>query len=649
MTQTLWTDRLQQAKKFFEKSLERGRAIYLRYEDEREDVPMDVVRANFFYSNTNIIKESLYNSLPTPDVSRMQKGATEDDVARVAALMAQRALHYGVKCTKWFDASVKTAILDRLVPGLGCVWVRLGEDGVLALDHVFWEDFVYEPARTWEEVTWAGRKHLMSKSEVESRYGKKAVDELEMQQNSAATTDTPKEIVVDKYVVYELWDKTTKKVVHISHGMTKPLLEADDPYNLIDFWPFPKPMFANVVTSKLLPVPDYHIAQDQYLQLDQLTARTGLIIKAVKVAGLYDASSQAIGRMLSGTENTLIPVDNWAMLSERGGVKGMIDWYPVDEVVKVLSALSQQIEATKATLYEITGMSDIIRGASNAYETAAAQQIKAQFAGVRLGAYQRDVAVFVRDILRIMTEIMFQLYQDEAIVHMVGPLPQPDQQLVPQALQLLRNDKDLKYRVDIQSDSLTQADWQLEKTQRLEFTNTIATFLQSAVPAVQQSPELGVLLLQMIKFTVAGFKGASEMEGWIDQQLDAMIQKSMQPQPPPPPPPEVQKMQAEMQMEQQKMQMDMQKQQAEMQMETQKQQGELALKQQEAQLEAQSQARKDQMELQHLHEKHQLEMQILQQKAALESELGRQKMRQQAMQGQMKLEQERESENVGKD
>ena len=93
-----WTPRIEKAEKFLQKTISRGRTIYQRYEDEREDATQSSQkRINLFYANVNTLKESLFNSLPKPDVSRMQRGAYNDDVSRVAALIIQRGLDYEVK------------------------------------------------------------------------------------------------------------------------------------------------------------------------------------------------------------------------------------------------------------------------------------------------------------------------------------------------------------------------------------------------------------------------------------------------------------------------------------------------------------------------------------------------------------------------
>jgi hypothetical protein len=110
------------------------------------------------------------------------------------------------------------------------------------------------------------------------------------------------------------------------------------------------------------------------------------------VRGVYDASQPALQRLLTeGDNNTLIPVDNWMAFGEKGGLKGAIDLLPIDMLAATLNQCYQARADIKNQIYEITGLSDILRGASFASETATAQQIKGQFASLRLRAMQEDV------------------------------------------------------------------------------------------------------------------------------------------------------------------------------------------------------------------------------------------------------------------
>ena len=608
----IWDTRIQKAEKYMQPAWTHGQAVYGRYQDKRDGTlgsDSNIKRANIFYANVNTLKESLFNSLPKADVSLVHKGDS-DDVGRVSALIMQRGLDYEIQCADDFKCAVRGAILDRLVPGIGQVWIRFemetDEQGAplagteqIFVDQVYWEDFLYEPARNWASVKWVGRKLDLTKAEIIERWGEDAMSKVQM--TKGETTDlTPKQITENKYLVYEIWDKIKRKVHWVCKGADAPLESIDDPYQLKDFFPCPPPLIANCTTTAYLPVTDYHIAQDQYNQLDVLYARIGMIITAIKVAGLYDAQSTEIGRMLEGQENKLIPVENWAMFVERGGAGGGIQWYPIEQVVTVLQQLQAQYEAVKATLQEISGMADIIRGSSNQYETAAAQTIKAQFASVRMNGYQRDVAEFVTGIINIMGEMMVQLYSDDKLQKIVGQLNPADLPFIQPALEVLRNDQLAMYKISVQADSLVQADWALEKGQRMELMGYVSQFLQSSVPAIQQNPNMAPLLLTMFKFTIAGYRGGAEIEGALNRELEQMAKQAQEaaaqpPQPPPPSPEEI-KAQAEAAQMQQQMQIDMQKAEQMSQLKQQEAQNDFALAQQQAGLDAENEQRKMQQD-----------------------------------------------------
>jgi len=657
-----WPKRIQAWNKFSQKFHDRGTQIEARYQDDRESeasmapsmMQSGVKKVNLFYSNTAVIKESLYNSLPKPSVSRLHKGDSENDAARVAAFIMERGLSYEIHCAKWFDSAVKAAILDRLVPGLGVTWITFVPPNgqtpeSMTVDIVYWKDFIYEPKRAWEQVTWAGRILHMSNEEAERKWPGKAFAIGQKENPSNATISISSELINEnKTSVIQMWDKTKREVLHLT--MTGEVLDrVKDPYELIDFFPCPKPLIASPPTSKFLPLPDYYIAQDQYMEMDILYARINLIIEAVKVAGVYDSASPELQRMLGGTENKLIPVDNWAMFAEKGGVKGTIDWFPVDQITSVLQQLIATYDFMKNQLFEVTGMADIVRGSTNQYETAAAQQIKAQFASVRMNAYQRDVSFFVRDILRIMGELMVQMYSDQKLQAIVGTIPEPDMAFVQQAMTVLRSDFLLKYNIDIETDSLTQADWGLQQTQRMEFVSTLSQFIQGAMPVIESVPALGPLMLEIIKFASVGFKGSSELEGMIDAAIKAATEAANQP---PPPSPEQQKMEAEQKRAETEMAMEQQRDQSKLQLEQQKAQASMALEAQRQAAELEFMAAKNTAELTFQAQKNAAELQFLRDKAAIEANIavqkGQQDIEQRAVAGAQKSAQALESAAVAR-
>jgi hypothetical protein len=367
-----------------------------------------------------------------------------------------------------------------------------------------------------------------------------------------------------KAAIYEVWDKTDKRVYWLAKGMDIALDERDDPLKLDEFFPCPKPLFATISTNSLVPVPDFAQYQDQAYELDNVTNRIGQLVDAVKVVGVYDASQDGLKRLMSeGVNNTLIPVNNWAMFGEKGGLKGVIDFLPLTDVVNALQNLYLARDQIKQVIYEITGIADILRGQSNANETATAQQIKSNYAGLRVRARQAEVARFARDIIRLKAEIICEFFSDETIINMSGAqfLSEEDQQYVTQALQLLRDDVNRNFRVDIESDSMVEADEKAEKEAADQLLVGFSTYMEKAVAAATQAPQIAPLMLEVGMFALRRNKVGKTIEGQFQETFDSIMQSLKQPKPDP----EQAKMQAEQQAEQMRMQIEQANQQARMQ------------------------------------------------------------------------------------
>jgi hypothetical protein len=410
-------------------------------------------------------------------------------------------------------------------------------------------------------------------------------------------------------MIYEIWDRQKRKVIWISKAWPEILDEVDDPLKLEDFEPCPKPLFALTTTSNCIPVNDFVIYQDQYNELDLVNNRISLLVQACKVVGVYDSAATGIQRMLQqGSENTMIPVDNWAMFAEKGGVKGAVDWLPLETVIQALERLRQARDDIKGQIYELTGISDIVRGNTKASETLGAQNLKAQFASVRIQKLQEEVARFAQDILRIKGEIICRHFVPEQILKLANMefyLDGQNAPLIHAAVALLKGDhEEFEWRVNVQADSLAMADHAAQKQEKVEFTNAVATFLQSAATTMKAMPDTAPILFETLKFAISGFRGSQELEGVIDQNLQTIMQKIQNP-PPPPPDPAIEKA---------KMDMEIAKQKAGL--ETQKMQQELAIKQKEAEM---NMAVKQQ-ELAFKQQEHQMDLQFKaetnQQKAA---------------------------------
>lgn len=603
-----WKDEICQAEKELGDWHEEGRKVNKRYLDERGALDEDIRKFNIFMSNVGILQSALYSKIPAVDVGRRFKDA-DDDIARVAANIMQRAITQDLDVPDCLFSQVMTeCIEERLVPGLGQAWVRLETDTEEVLDefgmpqkkiidqralvdHVYWQDFLWSPCRTWSERRWVARRVYMDKDKLVSRFGEEIGSVIPLDYNPKKGDSSGVENdILQKAIVYEIWDRQTKTVLWLSKSHPALLDLRNDPLGLESFEPCPKPLFALTSTSKLIPRPDYVMIQDQYREMDDVNNRISLLVAAVKVVGVYDRSSEGVQRMMNeGVDNTLIPVDNWAMFAEKGGIKGQIDWLPLDVVIMALERLRQAREDIKVQIYELTGISDIARGSTKASETLGAQQIKAQMASIRIQQLQDSVANFAAAIFRIKAQIIAKHFTSEMILKTAAaefiPEAKMNPQLIADAIKLIKNDEQFAWRVEVDADSMKMADYQQEKQERGEFITSVATYLQSAATMIKAEPSSAPLLVEMLKYATAGQKGSKQLEGVLDATLEQIAKEQQTPKPDP----EQAKQQAEQAMEQQRFQMEQQKVQMGMQAKQQEQQMDMRMKQMDMQFKAQEQ------------------------------------------------------------
>jgi hypothetical protein len=571
----------------------RAKKIIKIYKNNRGENEKKATRFNILWSNVQTLHPALYDGAPVPNVDR--RFEDDEEVNTTVAQILERSVSYFVR-TNDFNDCMNQAVLDRLLSGRGTVWARYmphfkdvnvkgndevkqeglqitddinaGDDAVdeelysedVVLDYVHWCDFGHCVTRTWQENRAVWRRVYMTRKEMAARFGEAKAKLVPLDAKPLGKSDnSDSESDGKRACIYELWDRVTKKAYWFHKDLTEFLDEQPDPLQLSGFFPCPKPLYATLANDSLIPTPDYTLYQDQAYELDMLTARIDALNKALKVVGVYDASAEGVQRMLSeNVDNKLIPVEQWAVFAEKGGIKGVVDFMPIEMVGKVLISLYDAREKIKQDIYEITGISDIIRGQTNASETATAQQIKGQFATLRLDNMQKDVARFSRDCVRIMTEIIAEHFSIDTLKEVSGvrlltqaekqqiqmmmqaqqqgvqvpPIPEITMKLMDkptwEEIEAVLRDKGARcFRVDIETDSTIKADQEAEKASRIEFLTAAGGFIQQAaqIPA----PELQPLLMEMLKFGVSGFKAGRELETEFKTALDGIKKKAEQP------------------------------------------------------------------------------------------------------------------------
>jgi len=648
-----WYNEIASYERTFKKWEGRADKILKRYRDDSRTQNNPNARFNILYSNVQTVIPAIFARLPRPDVSRRFRD--NDPVGRVASMMLERALEYELEHYTDYKSAMDSAVFDRMIGGRGTAWIRyephivagekdMPEDGVqitedideadesveglenenqerieyecAPIDYVHWRDFGHSVARTWEEVTAVWRKVYMNRDALVERFGEELGHEIPLDSTPHdSKTYAQQQDMAMQATIYEIWDKETGTALWISKSLGKILDERPDPLQLENFWPCPKPLYANLTTENLEPIPDFVMYQDQARELDTLCDRIDGLINALKVRGVYDASSSELQRLFSeGENNTLIPVHNWMAFAEKQGMKGAIDLVDITPFAQALTQCYQAMDQVKGQIYELMGIADIQRGQTDPNETLGAQIIKSNNAAGRLKTMQHAVVNFATTLLNIKAQIICNHFSEDTIIKISGAdqLSDQDKALVPQALALLKQESAKNFRIEVTSDSMIYQDEQQEKADRMAFLQAMGQFFQQAVPMATAVPESTPMLMEMLKFAVTAFKAGKQLEGIIDETADKFREQAKaQEGQPKPPTPEVQKMQMQAQLEQQKMQ-------AQMQLETQKMQAQIEMERAKQEYQSQETQVRMQMEMQRDAAEREMEMKMAQMKMMTE-------------------------------
>lgn len=595
-----WIDELERSEKWQLPWITRAKRIILRYRQEKlngtSETDTSDRRFAILWSNIQTLGPAVYARKPQAVVSRRFKDA--DPVGRYASEVIERSLNFSIDQYD-FDDRMKQSRDDFLLLARGQVWIRYvphqmpgeptapAEDGEqvtsnaegveqpsyaeVACDHLAFGDFGMTPCREWSEATYVWRRAYMSRKELKARFGAvmgKAVNEIPLDWNPKEESEPDHQERAKKAAIYEIWDKNTGTVYWVSKGYTTSVLDKKpDWLKLERFFPCPRPLMGTTPPDNYIPVPDFVYYQDQAEELDELTQRIGNLVDALRMVGVYDASNKTtLANMFVGSQNELIPVESMASLADKGGLKGIIEWMPIDMVAGTLTACFEARQRILDDIYQITGLSDIIRGESDPNETLGAQQIKTQWGSLRVRDRQKELARFARDILEIkaeiiatkfnvptlkaMTDIKLLTAQEKQLAGQVQQIAQAMQQkgAPPEALEglkaqlppdaeqlmskptwedvdaLLKNDAVRAFRIDIETDSTIEPNESEEKQRRVEFITAMAQFLGAALPVLEKAPMAAPLISESMKFLARGFRVGREMEDVIEQVFDQVQQ-----------------------------------------------------------------------------------------------------------------------------
>lgn len=534
-----WLKRISHAEKKWEDYHELVKKIRDYYRNEKSKN-----KQNIFWSSVETLKPFLYFKAPTPYIERKSK--TFNPVEDRACQILEKALAWNLE-SQDFDGVVKYARNDFLISGLGLTYEKLHPtfEKVVEVVQTFDElgemiqveqesevlkdikvettyldprDLIFdcENVSVWEDCEWVAQKIEMVKSEVIEQFGQQFADKL----LDANIKDDDK----TETCVYRIWDKKGGKVLYLSKKITDEFLRVDDGLDLEGFYPFPKPIFATLANDGLIPVPDYTEIKCLLDELDGVNNRMKLTMSALKVTGAYDSSMPSLANILN-KDVSLVAVADFQNLRDKGGLDGLVSFAPIGQYTEALQVLAERRQTLINAIYEITGVSDIMRGNSNPQETATAVTKKTNFGTLRNQDRQNEFQRFLTEILKIKAEIICTKFPDEKLVEFAGSLDK----ITAQAIQLLRSDKLRNLTLGIETDVSFLQSEEMEKTTGA--VDLIHRLLTEAGQTIMGNQAFLPLYKQMIDSVVSTLPSARQFSTAIDVTFNQIAQQLSQPQP----------------------------------------------------------------------------------------------------------------------
>jgi hypothetical protein len=557
-----------------------------------------------FWANAEVIKPSIYAKPPIPVV--VPKFLDRRPVYQAAAEVMERCAVVAFDLAG-IDELMKLVRDDLALIDRGVAWCRY-ESGTddeyygfekVCIDFVNRRDFLHSISRNWREVTWVAAASYLTRAEARERFYKYSGDEyqdaeykIDKETQEIGGTDRR-----ERAKFWEIWSKGDKRVIWVSEGCEN-ILDEDDPHlELREFFPCPKPAYGTVQRGSLVPVPDVLQYKDQLDEIDTLTGRIHALSDAVKVQGFYPAGASELGDAIQAAVDTetpgrvLVPVSNWAAF---GNTKDVIIWLPIDTIATTIVQLVTLRKQIIDDIYQIMGLSDIMRGATDPSETLGAQQMKSQYGSTRIRDKQEEIVRLARDLVEITTEIITEKFKKTTIIEMSqtqlptmamqkkqvadiqkqmaanqqalqkaqqlpqiqqdpqGPqkLQQAQQALdqamqegqtainkimnqptLDQVLELLKDSRMKGFVLDIETDSTIIPNEQQEKQQRSEFIGVLSQLMPQLAQMITADPHSAPLCGQLLKFATAPFRAGRALDSAIDEYTAQLEAKADQPRP----------------------------------------------------------------------------------------------------------------------
>ncbi len=607
----IWKKEIENSIKYHQKSKELAKEFQNIYDGENDRYAKKSYP--IFWSNTQTLKPLLFSKLPKVNIT--QSFFKDDEISRIASEVIERLITYLLKESDAENQIEK--IRDAyLIQGIGIPRIVFvppepieskskkkktikNEEGEeieteeeetfydvdeekksFKLEFVDYQHFLKSTEKEWERVRWIAFKKYYSRDELIDHFGEEIGKKVKMSNTKFEYLPQQEQEneIFQLCEVWEIWDKENQICHFITFAGEGAVLNSEKEfYNLKNFFPIPMPMGLNENRS-LLPLPLYKQYKNLAEDLSRLHDRIVNLTDQAKFTGAYTsfAEQKDIENIMNGEDGEFSALQTTANIDDA---RKLIVFKPLTEIANTITILRNEKTQLKIDIQEITGLSDIVRGATVANETATAQQLKGNFAISRIQPLQKEVEFTIRDTIRLLTELAveklplveiikitglkivdvglilnnarqtIEINKQEAIDLLNPQDPDYQQKLMmleqqaqvglektkkdlqeqlkgfvielknlPKLNKILKDDKMRCISIDIETDSTIKIDQNQEKMDRMEYVRTISQTLQALAPAVQTGIINKKALSELIIFASKPLKVGRNLEDYLREE-----------------------------------------------------------------------------------------------------------------------------------
>ncbi|MGI8397794.1 hypothetical protein ACRYWZ_15585 [Agrobacterium deltaense] len=499
------------------------RAISVQIDDSRLQVELEAAAQDAFLAGRGIVRIKFHGDVVGGEPTKEElEDAADEDTAGLLDRDPYEADEQGLSSGdgEVLDAESVDGSAGRIGHNGGPPLERL-ENERISFEAVSWKDYRHGPSKRWQDRPWDAFRFVIAKDDEHDSFDRDLIRSQFDESETKTWTESGEDICG-----WEIWCKKTKKVYFVSDDGVM-LKVVDDPLGLSNFFPVPTPMQPIEVTGRLKPVNPFSIYRKLADQLDTISKRIDVLTKAMKVKGWYSGTEETLKSVIDLEDDEFAPIPNGELWSQSaGGIAAAIAFWPIEKFIVALQQLYSAREQTKQAIYEITGISDIVRGASAASETATAQQIKSQWGSLRIQKMQRMMERYARDLFVMMTEIIATRFTFQTLQEMtsIPILPTPNdtaEQMQQKAsvIGLLRGKLAMYYRIDVESDSTIRADLTRQKAEVSQFLQGASAYFAAVAPLVQQGALPADAAVEIFASTSRMFNLGKSVEDTLEKMV----------------------------------------------------------------------------------------------------------------------------------